>query len=100
VKQEYNSNISLGVETVLLVPTNETVFITHCSICDTLGKEDAFLEWLKIIKAGTKIRLMSNVPYLDLKHITLESLCTVCTNKAITRVIFEWVSTNGSENKA
>ena len=100
MKQEYNSNISLGREIILLVPVSKTIFIKHCSICDTIGNEDAFLEWLKIIEAGTKVRISDTSPYLDLKHVTYNDLCIECTNTSITQVIFEWVSNNDSKDKA
>jgi len=100
VKQEYNSNISLNVETVLLVPINKTIFIRHCSKCDTLDEGNAFLEWLTILRAGTKATILNEVSYLDLKHVSLELQCTTCNYNSVTQVIFEWVSINDSENKA
>ena len=68
-------------------------------MCDTLGKEDSFLEWVEILRAGTTIKIKAN-SFLDLKHITPKSLCTRCDNKSVTQVIFEWVYTNDSEDQA
>ena len=96
-KQEYNSNISLYVETILLLPINKTVFIYHCSYCDTLHKEDAFLEWLKILKAAAKVKIVDSISYLDLKYVTSELVCLECSNKSVTQVVFEWY--DNSENK-
>ena len=98
-KQEYNSNISLGGEIMLLVSISSSIFIKHCSVCDTMGHEDTFLELLKIIQIGTQVKIKDQIPYLDLKHIISNGLCIECNNKSITQVIFEWVSNNDSEGK-
>jgi len=84
----------------LLVRINKTIFIRHCSRCDTLDEEDTFLEWLKIIKAGTKVKILNEIPHLDLKHVLSELQCKTCNYNSVTQVIFEWVSINDSENKA
>ena len=78
---------------------NKTICIRHCTICDTLGKEDTFVEWLKILKAGTKLKVSDSVPYLDLKHIIPKLKCVECNSVSLTQVIFEWISNNESEDK-
>jgi len=92
--------MSLGEETILLVPVNKTIFIIHCSRCDTLGQEDTFLEWLQILIIGTKVKIADGGTHVDLKHVLSELQCKICNNNLVTQVIFEWISTNDSENKA
>ena len=88
MKGRYN----ISREVLFTLPTNHPIFIRHCSNCDTATKRlDMFLEWLKIIDAGSKVRVSDTRPYLDLKHISEPLNCTVCKRLALVQVIFDWV---------
>lgn len=99
MKQEYNSNITLGKEIILLVALNKTIYIRHCSVCDTIDNKDIFLEWLMFIETSTEIKIQSDDPYLELKHITSNLNCVTCNKQSIIQVIFEWVFNDDTKNK-
>jgi len=77
------------------LPTYNTIFIRHCSSCDTAPKRgDMFLDWLKIIEVGSMVKGLSTKPYLDLKHLSKPFVCLVCKRTTLVQVIFEWVNPN------
>ena len=91
MKGRYN----ISREVLFTLPTDSSVFIRHCSNCDTSNKRyDMFLEWLKIIEAVSKVKVSDTKPYLDLKHISEYLNCSTCKRLSLVQVIFDWVKPN------
>ena len=92
MKGEYNNTILDTVgELVLIVPTLNPMFIRHCSICDTFNPDDtAFRKWIDFLLGGSKMLLNPPEPYLDIKNIKPDLLCTSCTFTSLTQVLFVW----------
>ena len=53
-----------------------------------------FLEWLKIIEVGSRVKVSDTRPYLDLKHVSESLTCSTCKRVNLTQVIFDWVYPN------
>ena len=110
MKEEYNRHYILKVlnemligisdlkESQLRVPANKTICVRHCSICDTYGNQDLFLEWLNIIEIGSRIKVSDKEPYLDLKHILKDLRCLACSNGTMIQAVYEWVASDESES--
>ena len=92
MKGKYNNTILDTVEElVLIVPTLNPMFIRHCNICDTFNPDDiAFRKWVDFLLAGTKMLLHPPEPYLDIKHIKPDLLCTNCQSNTLPQVLFVW----------
>ena len=76
--------------------TNDSrnMIIKHCVKCDTVLKENHFLEWLNILEAGNRIQLSDDKPFLDVEYVQGELNCPSCIKKelfrTLTMVVFKW----------
>ena len=93
MKGEYNNTILDTVGgIVLLLPTLNPMFIRYCSVCDTFNPEDtSFRKWVDFLFDGSKRQPgPPPEPYLDIKHIKPDLLCTSCRCNSLTQVLFVW----------
>lgn len=74
--------------------TTKNMIIKHCVKCDTALDSNHFLEWLKILEAGSRIQIADDKPYLDLDYIQGELNCPACIKdemfRTLTMVVFKW----------
>jgi len=71
------------------------MIIKHCIRCDATTEGNHFQEWLPILQAGSKIKIMDddNV-FLDLEYVKEGLSCGTCMKNEIGQtvimVVFKW----------
>ena len=76
--------------------TTQSMIIKHCIKCDATKDGNHFQEWLKILRAGSKVSIHDTQPHFDLEYIQEGLDCPTCRKNEIQEtvimVVFKWVT--------